>query len=137
MLANRCRALLACSVLGIAALSLGGCAGHDSEEVDDGLEVTDATGTTASALATPDPSTDAKSECNEHDRDGHHHHRKHKFKVLDRLDGVKDHQITIAALPAGLPERLIARLHEMDADGNGAVTKDEARAWRHAHKHDR
>ena len=46
-------------------------------------------------------------------------------------------QITIASLPATLPARLIARLHEIDSNGDGIVTKAEAKAWEHAHKHDR
>ena len=74
-----------------------------------------------------------KDRCNDRDHDKHAHHRHHKFKVLDRIDGTKDHVITIASLPAALPARLIARLHAIDTDGNGLVTKDEVKAWRHAH----
>ena len=40
-----------------------------------------------------------EAECNEHERDGHKHHRKHEFKILDRLDGAKDHVTVIASLP--------------------------------------
>ena len=74
-----------------------------------------------------------KHRCNDRDHDQHHHHRHHKFKVLDRIDGTKDHVITIALLPAALPDRLIARLHAIDTDGDGLVTKAEAKAWKHAH----
>jgi hypothetical protein len=126
--------LVACSVLVFAAPSMGGCSSHDD---DDDIEVSDAPTTTSSALVSPDPSDDpgAKGTCSEHDHEGHHHHRNHKFKVLDRADGAKDHVITIASLPSDLPDRLITRLHEIDTDGDGAVTKHEVHAWRHAHKH--
>ena len=80
---------------------------------------------------------DDHQECTEDETEKHHHHRHHRFHVLDGLDGTRDHQITIASLPATLPPRLIARLHEIDANGDGIVTKDEAKAWEHAHKHDR
>lgn len=75
-----------------------------------------------------------KDHCNDREHDQHKHHRHHKFKVLDRIDGTKDHVITIASLPAALPDRLIARLHAIDTDGNGLVTKDEAKAWKRAHR---
>ena len=77
---------------------------------------------------------DDHGECNEDENEKHHHHRHHRFHVLDGLDGTRDHQITIASLPAALPPRLIARLHEIDTNGDGIVTKDEAKAWSHAHK---
>jgi len=74
-----------------------------------------------------------KDHCNDREHDQHKHHRRHKFKVLDRVDGTKDGIITIASLPAALPDRLIARLHKIDTDGNGLVTKDEVKAWKQAH----
>lgn len=80
---------------------------------------------------------DDHADCNEDETEKHHHHRHHRFHVLDTLDGTRDRQITIASLPASLPARLIARLHEIDTNGDGIVTKDEAKAWEHAHKHDR
>ena len=79
---------------------------------------------------------DDHGECNEDENEKHHHHRHHRFHVLDGLDGAQDHQITIASLPAGLPPRLIARLHEIDTNGDGVVTKAEAKAWSRAHKHE-
>jgi hypothetical protein len=74
-----------------------------------------------------------KDHCNGQEHGEHAHHRHHKFKVLDGIDGTKDHVITIAALPAALPPRLIARLHAIDTDGDGLVTKDEVKAWKQAH----
>ncbi|HEY8078895.1 MAG TPA: hypothetical protein VIF62_32410, partial [Labilithrix sp.] len=76
-------------------------------------------------------------DCQDGDKDGHAHHHRHKFAVLDALDGVKDKQITIASLPAGLPDHLIAKLHAIDANGDGIVTKPEVKAFRQAHKHER
>ncbi|MDB4938931.1 MAG: hypothetical protein JWP87_5903, partial [Labilithrix sp.] len=73
--------------------------------------------------------------CKDHDNDGHHKHHHHKFKVLDRMDGAKDKVITIASLPPGLPDRLIAKLHEIDTDGDGLVTRAEVKAHKHEKKH--
>lgn len=132
-----------------AALSLGGCAGEDDDDDADALEV-DETDSADSALSAgpnagddsdgaktggPDGNKADKGECRDDDHGGHKHHHKHKFKVLDRLDGAKDHTIVIAALPAGLPDRLIAKLHKIDADGDGAVSKDELKAALKRHKH--
>jgi hypothetical protein len=152
--------LIVFSVLGALASSVGGCAGHTDTEVDDGTEVSDAK-MTSSAISSPDPAApsggsgtsgepgeradhdddhdhgDDHGECKgDGDHEKHHHHRHHRFHVLDALDGTKDNQITIASLPAGLPPRLIARLHEIDANGDGIVTKDEAKAWFKAHRPD-
>ena len=146
--------ILALSVAGLAAVSMGGCAGEVADDdASSALEVDD-TDTTSAALASPDPGAavdgrdghddkdgrDAKDgkdrgECNDHGVDGHKHHRRHKFKHLDRLDGVKDGTIVIASLPPGLPERLIAKLHKIDIDGNGEVSKAEVKAAIHHGKH--
>jgi hypothetical protein len=137
----------------LAALSvgLGGCAGQIEE--DDDHEITDLDSTTEGL--TPDPAggdqddqtSDGHADPSEHgdkacdDRDGdhrkHHNHRHHKFKVLDRLDGTHDNAITIASLPAGLPDRLLAKLAKIDKDDDGIVTKAEAKAWMHRKKHGR
>ncbi len=148
----------------VAALStaLAACGGQAASE-DDGTQVNDAK--TSEALSSPQPASpsgatdatgdaadedheradkdddhdrgDDHEQCNEDEVGEHHHHRHHRFHVLDALDGTRDHQITIASLPATLPARLIARLHEIDTNGDGIVTKDEAKAWEHANKHDR
>jgi hypothetical protein len=145
--------LAALSLAGLAALTLAACGGEVTDP-DANLQISDAD-TTSAALGSPDPGNtgeDAdddddsndpdgkgdhhkggKARCNDRDHDQHHHHRHHKFKVLDRIDGTKDHVITIASLPAALPDRLIARLHAIDTDGDGLVTKPEAKAWSHAH----
>ena len=165
--------VVALSVAGFGALSLGGCGGEVAAPEAD-LQVSD-TDTTSAALASPDPSAGTggtseadddgdddgdhrggpggkgdhkkgdhkkgdhekgdKGDCNDRDHGGHAHHRHHKFKVLDGIDGATDGVVTIASLPPALPARLIARLHKIDADGNGLVTKDEVKAWIHAHDH--
>jgi hypothetical protein len=126
------------TVVGVVALALSGCGGESTND-DDELQVDDSTANTSQAVSSPAPSgagatggddsDDPKSDCNDHDHEKHRHHRHHFFKVLDRIDGTKDHQITIASLPASLPARLIARLHEIDTNGDGVVTKDEVKAW--------
>lgn len=133
-----------------AAIVFVGCAGHSG---NDDLEVNDL-GSTRDALATPaapsptttgddttgdgeheDGSEVGDKDCRHGDKDGHGHHHRHKFSVLDALDGTVDHQITIANLPPGLPDRLLAKLHTIDADGDGIVTKTEVKAFRKQHRH--
>jgi hypothetical protein len=69
-----------------------------------------------------------------HDGDGHHRghhdHRHHLFKVLDSLDGKRDGVVTLAALPADLPDALVTALHALDTNGDGLVTRDEVKAAR-------
>jgi hypothetical protein len=140
----------ACACVGAIALSLGACGGATAEDT---TEVNDSSLSQAATSATPPaPGAagdngeradrdddrdrgDDSGECNDHDGEGHHHHRHHRFHVLDRLDGKQDDQITIASLPPSLPPRLIARLHEIDTNGDGIVTKAEAKAWAKAHDH--
>ena len=112
-----------------AAAGAGATSGetNDGEDDDDDGDHQDRDG------AKGDHHKGGKDHCNDREHDQHKHHRHHKFKVLDRIDGTKDHVITIASLPAALPDRLIARLHTIDTDGNGLVTKDEVKAWRHTH----
>jgi len=126
---------LTCIVaVALTALALAGCAGEIDD--DDALEVDETeSALTASPNAGESDDGDEGGDCNDRDNGGHKHHHKHKFKVLDRLDGAKDHVIVIGALPAGLPARLIAKLQKIDADGDGAVSKDELKAHRKAHKH--
>lgn len=132
-------------VFGVFAVALLACGGAvDNELDDDDLDISELD----AALTSPDPGApgaqedaedDDGTDCRDDDRGGHKHHRRHKFKVLDRLDGAKDKTITIAALPPGLPERLLAKLRRIDADANGLVTKDEAKAawFSHKKKHDK
>jgi len=114
------------------AVSLGGCAADVDGDDDDGI-VIDETDETSAALTSPDPSSGADSdgECTDADKDAQDHkkHRKHKFKMLDRLDGAKDRSVVIASLPAGLSEKLIAKLNKIDTDQDGVVTKAEAKVW--------
>jgi hypothetical protein len=129
----------------VIALSLGACGGAtgDDPEVNDAnmaQAVTDpATSTDADAGANDDDQDrgDDKAACSEHDGGHHHHHRHHRFHILDGLDGTEDDQITIASLPPSLPPRLIARLHQIDSNSDGIVTKDEAKAWAKAHRPER
>jgi hypothetical protein len=128
-------------VVGVAAVLLAGCGGQVAEDGE--LDVAD--GETSSAISSPDPGAAAAGDtgdgddadeptdkdCNDRDHEKHHKHHHHKFKVLDRLDGTKDRVITIASLPAGLPDRLIAKLHKLDANGDGLVTRAEVKAHRH------
>lgn len=147
--------VLAVSVVGLVAVLAAGCGGA----VEENDQVVSDAQSTSAGLASPDPQggggagtagdddrdddandPDARRmgsrHCNDHDRDGHRHHRHHKFKVLDAMDGKRDGHITIADLPAGLPDRLITRLHEIDTDGDGEVTWNEVAAWRRAHDDD-
>ena len=137
--------VLAISVVGLLA-ACGGAVEENDQVVSDAQS-------TSAGLASPDPQggggddrdDDANDpearhrgsrHCKDHDHEGHHHHRHHRFKVLDAMDGKRDGHITIANLPAGLPDRLITRLHEIDADGDGDVTWNEVAAWRRAHDDD-
>lgn len=140
----------ALSIAALAAVNLGGCAGEIDED-DSALEIDDTESTDSALSAGPNAGDDSdsddaktgepdgnkadKGECNDGDRGGHKHHHKHKFKILDALDGAKDHTIVIAALPPGLPDRLIAKLHEIDTNDDGSVSKDELKAALKRHKH--
>lgn len=115
----------------VSLVSLGACGGAvDSSLDDDDLDIDEAD----SALTSPDPAGDEDRQgeddrdCRDGDRHHHKHHLKHKWKVLDRLDGAHDHAITIASLPPGLPARLLEKLHKLDANGDGVVVKDEVKA---------
>ena len=121
--------------LAAVALGLGGCTGEVAEDGDH--DVTEVDSTSAALSSSPQPATgeagdqeSADKECDSKDGD-HHKHRRHKFKALDRLDGAEDGAITLASLPAGLPDRLSAKLHKIDTDQDGIVTKAEAKAWMH------
>jgi hypothetical protein len=140
------------------AIALGGCAGKVADEHQ--ITEVDSSGAALTSPAPADPagggSTTGEGEDGEADDDGqqgghgdhecdgeerghgkHHGHRRHKFKALDALDGNDDGAITIASLPADLPERLLAKLHSIDADGDGVVTKVEAKAALRGKKHRR
>jgi hypothetical protein len=71
---------------------------------------------------------DDVGNCHEGDNDHHRGHHHHFFKVLDKLDGQRDHVVTLANLPSGLPPLLLAALEGLDANHDGVVTKDEAKA---------
>ncbi len=124
-------------LLGVTALVLGGCAGEidDDDDVgDDDLEVVEAVESELSLDATMGP--------NGRDCVGGHarRHKKHKWKLLDRLDGTKDRVITLATLPQPLPAKLLARLAEIDTNDDGLVTRDEVKAGLprrcEGHRHD-
>jgi hypothetical protein len=128
--------------LALAAFAIGGCGGKAAS--NDDLVVSD-----NQALASPAPSSstgggagggDSADDdsadrgddgCRDDDHDGHKNHHHHWFKVLDALDGTKDGKITIASLPAGTPDRLLARLHKLDTNNDGVVTRDEVKGHRH------
>ena len=138
------RHLTAFSVVGLLALAAAGCSG-EADNTDE-TEINDAK--TASALSSPDPNpTDDQADRADHDDDDdhgddksdckddgdhakHHHHRHHRFEVLDKLDGTHDREIAIASLPSALPPRLIARLHEIDTNGDGVVRRTRRRPGR-------
>lgn len=123
-----------------------GCAGAST--ANDDLEIDDL-GSSESSLASPDPTGNdttgedgaetggevGDEDCNDGDHRGHGKHHRHKFSALDKLDGTRDRNITIASLPAGLPERIFAKLAKIDADHDGIVTKAEVKAFRKARKH--
>jgi hypothetical protein len=108
----------------------GATAGGDTSEADDGDDDGDRNG-----AGDDDADEHTDKDCKDGDSGNHHHHHHHKFKLLDRLDGAKDKVITIASLPAGLPERLIAKLHKLDKDGDGLVTRAEVKAHKHRKHH--
>jgi len=138
------------SVVAAFALVLAGCAGQVDDDDATDLEISDTTSTSA-ALASPDLDDEdgdttgyegdgergevGDKDCNDRDHAGHKRHHRHKFKMLDRIDGNKDGNITLAALPAGLPERLLAKLARLDADHDGIVTKAEVKTFRKHRKH--
>ena len=145
MIASKALRVVGLGVVGVAALVLAACGAPASDEHELDVDDTDAT---SSALGSPDPGdggeighagdTDDQDgdeptdrDCTDREREKHHGHHHHKFKVLDRLDGAKDKIITIASLPPGLSERLIAKLHELDSDRDGLVTRAEVKARKH------
>jgi hypothetical protein len=132
----------------IALASLGACGGAVDKSLDEDLVINEqnAALTSGDAPSAPDADPERKGDedrdCRDGDRHQHKHHFQHKLKVLDGLDGVRDNAITIAALPPGLPKRLIDKLHEIDANHDGVVTRDEVKAalhdfGRHEGKHDK
>jgi len=122
------------STLLLAFLAAVGCGGQTE---DDGDVVIDDNESALSGVENASADDErADDGCRDGDREGHHRHRRHWFKILDRIDGTKDKAITIAALPPGLPDRLIAKLHRIDKNDDGIVTKKEAKRWR-KHRHHR
>lgn len=79
-----------------------------------------------------DDDHDKRDGRRKHERKHRHHHL---FKKLDRLDGTKDHQITIAALPPRVPAKLVDKLHEIDANADGVVTREESHDYCKTHGH--
>jgi hypothetical protein len=121
-----------------AGLLIAGCAGADAQPEEEELP-SDVEASAGTALM-----SEAQGEADDEDegeaRDEHHHrHRLAKllFKLLDRLDGTKDKEIVLASLPAKVPAKLLEKLHAIDTNGDGIVTKAEAKAaWKaHDKKH--
>jgi hypothetical protein len=125
----------------VAFILVAGCGGQAEEDEDLVIDDTDSALSgveTSDATDGPDDDGPADDGCRDGDRDGHKNHHRHWFKLLDLLDGTKDKGITIAALPEGLPDRLIAKLHRIDKNDDGIVTKKEAKRWlRHKHRAER
>lgn len=126
-------------LLGVAAvgvLVLGGCGGKITNDSD--LVISDnESGLGATGASEADDGDRADDDCRDEDHDGHKHHRRHWFKVLDKLDGTRDKRIVIGSLPAGLPDRLIAKLQKLDRNGDGVVTRREVKGHRHHDDGDR
>ena len=115
----------------------GGCAGEiedDEDVVISESEFALETDTDTDVADDERAADDADHDCRDGDHDGHKRHRRHWFKVLDLLDGQKDKTITVASLPPGLPDRLIAKLGRIDKNDDGLVTKREAKRFRR-HRH--
>jgi hypothetical protein len=128
-------------VVSIASLSVVGCAGATDSEVDDDVDLPEdfdsvSEGLTAAVDPAPAASGEHDGACLGHEGRPRHGRRPfhHLFRCLDRLDGQKDKTITIASLPARVPAGLVGKLHAIDTDHNGVVTKDEVRAAWKAHK---
>lgn len=115
-------------VAALAAVAIA-CGGKAESSTPEGDYQIDETGSALVSDSTTDADTNDDGSCKDGDHD-HKGHGKHRFKVLDRLDGVRDHQITLAALPANVSARLLEKLHALDANGDGVVTKDELKARR-------
>jgi hypothetical protein len=134
------RILVVAGLLSVASLVACGGAVDPSAETpsSDASDLSSDFDTVGQGMtADVDPSHEATGEhdhdCRDEDGRPKHGHRKHHlFKWLDRLDGDKDHRIVIASLPAKVPAGIIEKLHAIDADKDGVVTKKEAR---HRHKH--
>ena len=74
-----------------------------------------------------------------HDQTGepseHRHH--HLFKKLDRLDGNKNGEIVIAALPTDrVPAHVIEKLHAIDTNRDNIVTREESHDYCKSMHHD-
>ena len=142
------RLLLVAGLLSVASLVACGGAVDPSAEAS-GTDATDLSadfdsvgqGMTAEVDPTHEATGEHDRDCRDEDGKPKHGHRKHHlFKWLDRLDGDKDHRIVIASLPDKVPAGLIEKLHAIDSDKDGVVTKKEARHGKkhgkHHHPHD-
>lgn len=126
--------LLVLVAFAAAAVACGGKA-DTNESADGDFQIDEAGSSLVSDAPDDDGASDGADGCQKGDHD-HKGHRKHRFKALDLLDGVRDRQITLAALPADLSPHLLEKLHALDANTDGVVTKDEMKA-RRDHDHER
>lgn len=132
--------MMRCSVLAVLAL-LVGCGGAIAED-STSTDLPDDVHAVADGLAVDGANNDdGPDHADDHDGDHHHgrgeheghkkgHKKKHPklFQALDRLDGAEDGKITLAALPAQVPAKLVDKLKELDTDQSGDVSRDEAHA---------
>lgn len=123
------------SALVVAFLVLGGCGGQAEEDEDLVIDESESALSGVESAEADDDSDRADDGCRDGDHDGHKRHRRHWFKILDLLDGTRDKAVTLAALPDGLPDRLVARLGKMDANADGIVTKKEVKRALRRHRH--
>lgn len=117
----------------LALSCLVGCAGDE----DHAPAVTAAADTANLAIDGDDANDPSerldspKHECRGGKR--HHHGRgKNKFHHLDSIDGFEDGAITLDRLPDAVPAEMLAKLHKIDVNNDGVVTKEEARNAHHA-----
>lgn len=102
---------------------------------DDDFQI-DEVGSSLVSDSTEDGANEANTACKDGDHE-HKGHKKHRFKMLDRLDGKKDHQITLGRRSlSDLSSNLLEKLKALDTNTDGVVTKDEMKA-RRDHDHNK
>lgn len=160
------RALLAANPVTFLASALValvvGCSGATASDVEGDLPE-DFDTEAVTLVAEPEPgdpesanddaaeSKDERGDRGDHDGDhdgdddGHKKSKKHKkkhrhhhlFKKLDRLDGNKNGEIVIAALPTDrVPAHVIEKLHAIDTNRDNIVTREESHDYCKSMHHD-
>jgi hypothetical protein len=140
------------SIVAAGSLALiAACSGATTSDVEGDLPE-DFDDSAAALAVEPEPDDSLSDDDDDRDDNGDHHkdkdkekregkHKKkhrhhHLFKKLDRLDGDKNGAIVIASLPARVPPRVLEKLHEIDTNDDGIVTRAESHEHCFAKHHD-